>query len=206
MKKREKEPAIPKLKDLERDRQRYKDLESRHFFYRLAREKVESVLNGREKTYTPAEAVFILLLTWNAPYFQRNPIDGKYYRRFDAVLATHRDLIRRCRQRSIEDFDEAKDAPELKRLFRDFNRLLKPVGAAKALHLLAPSFFPLWDNAIAKYRYGIWDLSWPGYLEFIRIRQKQCRGLPGVPDPLKALDEWDYWHVHHRHKKATQRA
>jgi len=206
MKKREKEPAIPTLEELATARKHYVDMEPRHFFYRLAREKVESVLKGREEAYTLAEAVLVLLLTWNFVYYQRHSINGRYYRRFDAVLATHRDLIRRCRQRSIADFDEAKDAPELKRLFGDFNRLLKPVGAAKALHLLAPGFFPLWDNAIAKYRYHIWDLSWPGYLKFMRIRQKQCRGLSGVSDPLKGLDEWDYWHVHHRRKRATRPA
>lgn len=32
-------------------------------------------------------------------------------------------------------------------LFRDFEQL-GPVGAAKALHLLAPNVFPLWDRAV----------------------------------------------------------
>jgi hypothetical protein len=88
-------------------------------------------------------------------------------------------------------------------MFRDFSIVLGRVGVTKALHTLAPSFFPLWDNQIAK-AYGIYlgyvgkpenGLWWPRYKNFMEIRRRQVASLPGVLSPLKALDEWDYVRV-----------
>jgi hypothetical protein len=75
---------------------------------------------------------------------------------------------------------------------------LGPVGAAKALHLLAPAFFPLWDRRIAK-AYGV-ALDGPGtktdhYWHFaLVIARKQCRELRGqgfAGFALKAIDEYN---------------
>jgi hypothetical protein len=41
------------------------------------------------------------------------------------------------------------DRPAILQLFGLFRSKLGPVGAAKALHVLPPTFFPLWDQAIA---------------------------------------------------------
>ena len=65
-------------------------------------------------------------------------------------------------------------------MFQDFEEILGPVGAAKALHLLAPEFFPLWDRAIAS-AYGV-PLRKVGrnaeqYLAFIRMTREQVRHL-----------------------------
>ena len=83
-------------------------------------------------------------------------------------------------------------------LFTAIELVLGPVGAAKALHLLAPHFFPLWDRKIAQ-SYGI-SLTTAGensaeYLEFMAIvlsqvaphvRNGTCDGL------LKRIDEYNY--------------
>jgi hypothetical protein len=45
-------------------------------------------------------------------------------------------------ERSIESL-AAEDEQPVMRVFSDFEALLGPVGAAKALHVLAPRFFPL---------------------------------------------------------------
>ena len=73
------------------------------------------------------------------------------------------------------------------------------MGAAKALHLLAPRFFPLWDRAIAK-AYGL-SLGKRGtnaerYCRFMEIVKEQGQNL-GVNQPngqnlLKAIDEYNY--------------
>ena len=54
-----------------------------------------------------------------------------------------------------------------------------PVAVAKALSLLAPSLFPLWDNDI-KEAYGYYYKGWMGmfdYFPFIKDMQKQCHDL-----------------------------
>ena len=84
-------------------------------------------------------------------------------------------------------------------IFRSFETVLGPVGAAKCLHLLAPRLFPLWDRAIAE-AYGL-ALGKSGtnpdrYWNFMIIVKRQCALLypklvPGR-NPLKAIDEYNY--------------
>jgi hypothetical protein len=91
------------------------------------------------------------------------------------------------------------DTATVSRLFEAFAERLGPVGAAKALHLLSPRFFPIWDAAIAK-AYGLGASRRAAnarrYLEFMRIVQATCARLGGEKtigrNPLKALDEFNY--------------
>ena len=75
-----------------------------------------------------------------------------------------------------------------------------PVAVAKALHLLAPGFFPLWDAAIAK-AYDCHYFADPvgKYLTFMRIArdmvadlQETIHRLLDGKTPLKVLDEYNY--------------
>ena len=72
-------------------------------------------------------------------------------------------------------------------------RMLVIIGKDVALHVLAPNFFPLWDNAIAE-SYGV--ATETDYFQFITIVKQQVLNLkeeivPGVT-ALKALDEYNY--------------
>jgi hypothetical protein len=71
------------------------------------------------------------------------------------------------------------------------------VGVAKTLHLLAPRFFPPWDNAIAR-RYGCAYANQPAraYIRFceamrLRVVELTGKGLP-PRHVLKKLDEYNY--------------
>jgi hypothetical protein len=92
-----------------------------------------------------------------------------------------------------------EDQQTVTALFKDFEIVLGPVGAAKSLHLLAPRFFPLWDRAIAK-AYGL-PLGSCGtnpsrYVRFMEITKEQIRIVGGEQavgrNPLKAIDEYNY--------------
>ena len=91
------------------------------------------------------------------------------------------------------------EQPTVSSLFQAFENLLGPVGAAKALHLLAPRLFPLWDRHIAK-AYGLTlgnaRSNGDHYWRFMLIAQDQCRDLnrqdPGCQNPLKSIDEYNY--------------
>jgi hypothetical protein len=82
-------------------------------------------------------------------------------------------------------------------LFDAFKSKLGSTGAAKALHVLAPRFFPLWDNKIAS-AHGASTESGSGYFHFMLMRREDVRRMPTgleLPDdlsPLKLLDECDY--------------
>jgi hypothetical protein len=103
------------------------------------------------------------------------------------------------RDRSIESFGPA-DEQTVREVFDDFRAVLGPVGAVKSLHLLAPRYFPLWDNAIAvAYGVGGGSRGTPAdrYLRMFRIAQAQVANLGDGElalsrNPLKAIDEYNY--------------
>jgi len=98
-------------------------------------------------------------------------------------------------------------------LFKDFLEALKggknndcrsPVAVAKTMHLLAPNFFPLWDNRIALAYDTLWGSAYSGVWQYITFSQKirevvmvileyECVKSP-VPNrsALKILDEYNY--------------
>jgi hypothetical protein len=84
-------------------------------------------------------------------------------------------------------------------MFQDFEVILGPVGAAKALHLLAPAFFPLWDRAIAvEYVSYLLPTGQNGQqcLKFMGMVQEQVTRIVSqgadVNSAIKRLDEYNY--------------
>jgi hypothetical protein len=73
-----------------------------------------------------------------------------------------------------------------------------PVSVAKALHLLAPTFFPLWDDKIAKGYQCHYSCNPSGqYLKFMTISKNMVESLRGKVDArgstlLKVIDEYNY--------------
>jgi len=102
-------------------------------------------------TITPPEALSVLLQSWNARYYvsqHHGRFPREHFKGLEKLLKHHEHALAAYRSRSIESL-AAEDREAIEALFADFEALLGPVGAAKALHLLAPRFFPLWDRDIA---------------------------------------------------------
>jgi len=103
-----------------------------------------------------------------------------------------------------------QDEDEIQRLFNHFLDALKvrksrsPVAASKALHLLAPDFYPLWDNYIALAYDSLWGDSAFGVFRYIEFCWKMIDVIEAVatcectrnPFPkrslLKLIDEYNY--------------
>ncbi len=76
-----------------------------------------------------------------------------------------------------------------------------PVAVAKALHLLAPNFFPLWDDRIAK-AYGCYYNNDPAekYVQFMKLMKEFVENIKDYIDfsdylnktLLKLIDEYNY--------------
>ncbi|MBT0160900.1 hypothetical protein G4O51_13050 [Candidatus Bathyarchaeota archaeon A05DMB-2] len=108
------------------------------------------------------------------------------------------------------------------KLFKIQKVVKAPVAVSKALHLLAPKFFPLWDNDISK-AYGCYwyysEASADKYLEFMgkmrtlaenvlqsfmnmeggsretamkTICERCSRNVPFTKSLLKIIDEYNY--------------
>jgi hypothetical protein len=126
----------------------------------------------------------------------------------ETALRAHMDTLAAFRRRDILSFHN-EDRETVESLFSAFLDALKiaegksegtrsPVAVAKALHLLAPAFFPLWDDKIAK-EYKCRYAVNPGkkYLDFIAIskdmaEQVQGRVPTGGASVLKVIDEYNY--------------
>jgi len=196
----------PSVEDLKRAHRQFMENESRGIFYLLATEKVEQALAGG--SLSMGEALWILLRTWNEAYYRTKPFNGTfndYMGRLNELIQQHRDIWSSCREKSILNF---QPDPSLKPVFDDFEALLGPVGAAKAMHLLAPQFFPLWDRKITR-TYNIHlgrqgrNMNWEKYCGFMADAQEQlkqigdvvqidCPKHPSGHGSLKLLDEWNF--------------
>jgi hypothetical protein len=191
-------PVMPTIDEIARARQLFEEYEPRDLFYRVATELIELALDGRTSV-SVAEALSVLLQTWNAMYYRFHPFDSKHFSDIEKLITANDPQLKTYRNRSIESLTDA-DAEAVQRLFADFEIVLGPVGAAKSLHLLAPYFFPLWDVTIAKKYIVSLDrvgFNSPLYFTFMKMASEQVKrlGLSGGPlhrGPLKQIDEYNY--------------
>jgi len=181
----------------------YVKYEPRDIFYRAAIALIERA-KGDNPPLNIAEALAVLLQTWNKAYYQFRPFNRRHFAKLERILTKHRSELAACEQRSIEGFIQ-DDEKVVKKLFGNFESVLGPVGAAKCLHLVAPTFFPLWDRSIAKaYRLSLWASGWNAnrYCDFMTITSDQVKSLGGEQrisreqgvsrNPLMAIDEYNY--------------
>ncbi|HDN80306.1 MAG TPA: hypothetical protein ENG33_07585 [Chloroflexi bacterium] len=191
------EPCTPTIQELQAARQVYESIEPRDLFYRVATELVDLALRGAI-SLSVAESLAVLLQTWNKAFYRYRPFDNAHFFEIERLITTYQPVLSKFRKRTIESFGN-QDEVVVKTVFKAFEEVLGPVGAAKCLHLLAPRFFPLWDRAIAK-AYGV-PLGRKGsnadrYCTFLRITKEQIEALGGEQvigrNPLKAIDEYNY--------------
>jgi hypothetical protein len=138
------------LSELESECRAFEEWEPRDSMYRV------STFLVREWWGDPAklvDALSVLLLVWNGAFYRYGNFDEET---LEACLREYEVTLNAFREREIASFCEADEA-ETGRLFNALSKALgrksdgveSPVSAGKALHLLAPNFFPLWDQYIA---------------------------------------------------------
>jgi len=139
-------------KDLLRGCAGYIEHEKRDAMYKLARKLIEEA-NWRSQEL--AEGLGVLLLTWNAAFYTKY---GSFD--FDVLedyLKENTSLFKEYSERNILSYSPTED-DQIQTVFKELLEVTKsvrkigrtPVGVSKTLHMLAPNYFSLWDNAIAK--------------------------------------------------------
>jgi hypothetical protein len=176
----------------------FKKHEARDSMYRVATFLIDHFWG---KPHEMSDALGVLLLTWNQAFYRYGSFD---FEALEKCLANNWKTIEEFRNHDILDYSPADDW-NIESLY---SRLLdalqicekkskgrkSPVAAVKALHLLAPAFFPLWDDKIAVaygYRYD--------YLPFMRKMKELAVILNPEVDVktegrslLKMIDEYNY--------------
>jgi hypothetical protein len=132
--------------------------------------------------------IMILEYSWNDMFYE----NGLFQRaELEKCIEKHRGIINRFRRRDLKL--TKRDEKVVQLIFKDFLEGLKncssglrsPVAVAKCLHLLAPRFFPLWDNAIAKgtgYHWGSPvnpETAAKCYTDFMKHIQKMLMQVEG---------------------------
>jgi len=152
-----------------------------------------------------ADALGVLLLTWNQAFYRYGSFD---FDELEKCIKDNLSLLEDFRKRTIFSFS-TQDEGKIKSLFNSFLKALKiaegkakgrlsPVAVAKALHLLAPNYFPLWDYKIA-WAYGCYYKVRPAdeYLKFCDITKTIAEKAKDYIAPLnktlvKLIDEYNY--------------
>lgn len=159
------------------------------------------------KPHQIADALGVLLLTWNNALYRYGTFD---FNLLENTLERNQQVLDSFRTRNIIIHTPADDVG-IRLLFADLLESLEirqgskagtrsPVAVAKALHLLAPAFFPLWDFEIAR-NYGCRYSYDPAgrYLTFLGRTKELARALERELSPrcsdrtlIKIIDEFNY--------------
>jgi hypothetical protein len=193
--------AAPSVEELRKAHEEYKRTVPNN--YAITIQRVAAALSRRNSDEL-AVAVAEWLQDLNRQYYRFRPEEAAtLVERLKPILRQELDTFLKFRDRSITTLAKIDEAEAL-RLFGLFRTECGPVGAGKALHVLAPNFFPLWDNAIAE-GYGV--ATETGYFQFINIVKQQVLNLTEEVAPevtaLKALDEYNYLYASASRKAAS---
>jgi hypothetical protein len=196
---------IPSPEEFRRGYQEFQRREKRDAMYKIASFLVDHFWG---KPAEMADGLGVLLLTWNQALYRYGSFD---FDKLEKCIADNLYLLGRYRKRSILDYSASSDDKDITLLFQEFLSALKisggskdgaqsPVATAKALHLLAPNYFPLWDDQIAR-AYGCHYSCNPSakYLAFIGLCKQIAEVLQPAMDSqemgktiLKLIDEYNY--------------
>lgn len=191
-------PNISSESDLITAREVFRRYESRDLFYRASRELIRLAI-ANQTEITLAEALGTLLKTWNASFYRfGRKFDEPHIQDIERAITRNIDRLTDWGTRTISSL-KADEREAIGQVFSEFENIIGPVGAAKALHLLAPAFFPLWDTAIAaRYRVRLRRIGENAelYLRFMDITKQQVSELTlsviSEKEVLKAIDEYNY--------------
>jgi hypothetical protein len=160
--------------------------------YVVTTERIANSLPERN-TGKVADALAAWLKNINQQYYRFRPDEARNLRgELEPLIAAECKTLLEFRAHALSTLTRT-DEPAVLRMFELFRSKLGPVGAAKALRVLAPAFFPLWDTATA---YGV--STEHGYFQFMLLTKQQVASLPKdfaireTSGLLKALDEYNY--------------
>jgi hypothetical protein len=177
--------------------------EPRYFCYELATELINKARANAENWYlneNTIKGILLLLFTWN---FAARETKKLNFKNVGKIIQECELELKELEAYSIEDID-TKIEEKIIKVFGKFKELMGQTGASKALSLLNPKLFVMWDTKIRKrlnkelikginngetpesylkFLYGIKDI-----IEKYQIKDK----LPQSVNVAKKIDEYNY--------------
>lgn len=192
----------PSRKEFIKGIQEFKNHEKRDAMYKVATFLVNHFWGNFSEM---ADGLGVLLLTWNQAFYRYGVFN---FDELERCIKDNFKEIEQFRNREIQSL-LSDDEENIKKLFMKFLDALQisegkmkgrksPVSVAKALHILAPSFFPLWDDKIAR-AYNSYYNTEPAkkYFQFCNtIKSMSCSigNYINKADKslIKFIDEYNY--------------
>ena len=145
---------FPSIAEFRRGVIAFRKREKRDAMYKVATKLIKDSWGNHQEV---ADGLGVLLLTWNNALYRYGIFD---FDKLEKFLSEHHKEVNAYSKRNLLDWVEQDDS-EVKVLFdklmgaliskgKDKKLRRSPVAVAKAWHLLAPEFFPLWDGEIAR--------------------------------------------------------
>ncbi len=177
--------------------------EPRYFCYELATELINKAKTNTDNWYRDVntiKGILLLLFTWN---FAARETKKLNFGNVGKVLQECEQELKELETYTIENID-AKVEEKIKKVFGKFKELMGQTGASKALSLLNPNLFVMWDTKIRKrlnkklipgidngetpekylkFLYGVKEI-----LENYRLKEK----LSSPSSIAKKIDEYHY--------------
>jgi len=193
---------IPTIEEFNKGVEEFRKHEKRDAMYKVASFIVSHFWNNPADI---ADGLGVLLLTWNQAFYRYGVFD---FNKLEECIKNNFSEIKEFRNRDILTLSTS-DENNIKKIFNEFLEALQidtgkmkgrksPVAVAKALHLLAPQFFPLWDDKIARaYKCYYSKNSAEQYFCFCKIMKRVAEELKNkISDKnwsiLKLIDEYNY--------------
>jgi hypothetical protein len=163
----------------------FKQTEGRASYYDIALEIIEK---------TPFQAVLIIMVTWNGGRWRFKAKDGQNVIDLRNAVAKGISMMESLKGKDFEtvNFDEIETA--VKEIYSLFSKVegVEYTGASKAMHLLNPKLFVMWDQPIRDHYRCATDAN--GYLNFQKKMQIEFKGIEwSNPEKTfaKAIDEYN---------------
>ncbi len=191
--------AIPTRGEFRAAIEEFNRKERRAYVYYVA---LEALTVGWGNPTKMSGAIGVLLEIWHNAFYRFGPFNLTELKN---CLADHLPSLGALRPRTIQSLSK-EDEQTIRELFDSFTRALRggkggtaesTVATAKALHLLAPGFLPLWDNLIAL-AYGHFLMWADDYLAFCWQMKELAEAVASYVDApdqctlLKRIDEFNY--------------
>ncbi len=179
----------------------FRENEKRDAMYKVATYLVQQLwpkVNSQNLPLKLSEAIGLLLLTWNWAFFYRYGFFD--FSKLENCIVQNYQLIDEIRNsKKLEDGLTEKDEEKARKLFLDFSDALRAdrtgttssVATAKTLHLLAPFFFPLWDQKIASAYVGRNYNHPEKYLEFMHQMREFISHIRSLKTKDDFLDKYE---------------
>ncbi|HUU86846.1 MAG TPA: hypothetical protein VMX17_03740 [Candidatus Glassbacteria bacterium] len=193
---------IPNREEFLKGCEEYEKYEKRDAMYKVATFLISHFWG---KHSDMADGLGVLLLTWNQAFYRYGIFN---FDKLEKCITDNFQKIENFRNRDISTLSNS-DGDGIKDLFNTLLEALRidsgkkqkiksPVAVAKALHLLAPCFFPIWDHRIAR-AYGCYYNEDPAekYVLFCKIIKSVADNIRNYVDRtdktiIKLIDEYNY--------------